>query len=61
MNKADLRAIIDGVTGAPDTGAVAAVIPAIVDALDAALNPAAPATATRSTRVVKAEETRDVS
>jgi hypothetical protein len=57
MNKADLRAIIDGVTGDPTNGAVADVVPAIVDALDAALNPAATAEA-KSTRVIKADETR---
>lgn len=58
MDKADIRRVIDGVTGAPDTGAVAAVVPAIVDALDAALNPAAPVQATRAKRVIEADETR---
>lgn len=56
MNKADLRAIINGVTGDPDTGAVAEIVPAIVDALDAALNPA-PVKA-KETRVIEADETR---
>lgn len=55
MDKATLRAIIDGVTGAPDTGAVAAVVPAIVDALDAALNPAVES---KEKRVLKVDETR---
>jgi hypothetical protein len=58
MDKANIRAIIDGATGAPVSGPVADVIPAIVDALDAALNPAAPAPATRSKRVIEADETR---
>jgi hypothetical protein len=55
MNKADLRAIIDGVTGDPTNGAVAEVVPAIVDALDAALNggPAKP-----EQRIISADEIR---
>lgn len=57
MNKSDLRAIIDGVTGAPDTGAVCDIVPAIVDALDAALNPA-PAVPAKETRVIEADEVR---
>lgn len=56
MDKASLRAIIDEVTGAPDTGAVAEMVPAIVDALDAALNPQP--VKVKETRVIEADETR---
>ena len=57
MNKSDIQAIVDGATGAPETGAVAAVIPAIVDALDAALNPK-PTPPAKAKRVIEADETR---
>lgn len=57
MNKSEIQAIVDGATGAPDTGAVAAVIPAIVDALDAALNPK-PTPPAKAKRVIEADETR---
>ena len=57
MNKAEIQAIVDGATGAPDTGAVAAVIPAIVDALDTALNPQ-PTPPAKAKRVIEADETR---
>lgn len=56
MNKSDLRAIIDGVTGDPTTGAVAEIVPSIVDALDAALNPKP--VAAKESRVIKADEIR---
>ena len=57
MNAADIRAVIDGATGAPVSGPVADAIPAIVDAIDAALNPA-PAPVAKSKRVIEADETR---
>ncbi len=56
MDKAKIRQVIDGVTGDPGTGAVADVVPAIVDALDAALNGKAVEPVT--TRVMEADETR---
>jgi len=56
MDKAKIRQVIDGVTGDPGTGAVADVVPAIVDALDAALNGKAAKPVT--TRVMEADETR---
>lgn len=56
MDKASLRAVIDEVTGDPTTGAVAEIVPAIVDALDAALNPAP--VKVKETRVIEADETR---
>jgi hypothetical protein len=58
MNRDEIRAVIDGVTGAPVTGQVAAVVPAIVDALDLAINPPAPDDAKRNKRVIEADETR---
>lgn len=57
MNKADIQAVVDRATGAPGTGPVADIVPAIVDALDAALNPA-PAPAGKAKRVIEADETR---
>lgn len=56
MDKASLRAIIDGVTGAPDTGAVAEIVPDIVDALDAALNPQP--VKVKESRIIEADENR---
>lgn len=58
MDRAEIQAVIDSVTGAPVTGLVADMVPGIVDALDAALNPPATDEAKRSTRVVEAAETR---
>jgi hypothetical protein len=58
MEKADIRAVIDGVTGAPTNGGVADVVPAIVDALYLALHPAATEDKGRAKRVIEAAETR---
>lgn len=58
MDRAQIQAIIESVTGAPVTGLIADVTPGIVDALDAALNPPETDEAKRSTRVVEAAETR---
>lgn len=58
MNRAEIQAVIDSVTGAPVTGLVADIVPGIVDALDAALNPPAVEEASRETRVIEADETR---
>lgn len=58
MNKADIKAVVDQATGAPAVGPVAEIIPAIVDALDAAMNPAAPVESKRTKRVVETTETR---
>lgn len=58
MNRAEIQAVIDSVTGAPTTGLIADITPGIVDALDAALNPPAVEEEQRETRVVKPAETR---
>lgn len=58
MKRAEIQAIIDSVTGAPTTGLIADMVPGIVDALDAALNPPAVEEASRETRVTEAAETR---
>lgn len=58
MNKADIRAAVDQATGSPVVGPVADVIPAIVDAIDAALNPAAPEESKRAKRVTEVSEKR---
>jgi len=56
MDKANIRAVIDGATGAPVSGPVADAIPAIVEALDAALNPKV--TGAKAKRIIGADETR---
>lgn len=58
MNRAEIQAVIESVTGAPVVGLVADITPVIVDALDAALNPAAPEVGKRTKRVIEAAETR---
>lgn len=58
MKRAEIQAVIDSVTGAPTTGLIAEMVPGIVDALDAALNPPAVEEAKRETRVTEAAETR---
>jgi len=55
ISKSDIRAAIDGVTGAPSCGVVADVTPAIVDAIDELIN-GKPV----EQRVVKPAETRKV-
>lgn len=54
MNRADIEKTVRAATGSPTSGAVADAIPAIVDALDKAINP----NAKTDTRVIAAEETR---
>ena len=56
MNASDIRAVIDGATGAPVSGPVADAIPAIVEALDAALNPKV--TGAKAKRIIGVDETR---
>lgn len=58
MNRAEIKAVIESVTGAPTTGLIADITPGIVEALDAALNPPAVEEEERETRVIKAAETR---
>lgn len=58
MNRAEIQAVIESVTGAPVTGLVADITPGIVDALDAALNPPAVEAEERETRVIEAAEKR---
>lgn len=58
MDRAEIQAVIDSVTGAPTTGLIADIVPGIVNALDEALNPPATAEAKRNTRVIEAAETR---
>lgn len=58
MNRAEIKAVIESVTGAPTTGLIADITPGIVDALDLALNPPAVEEEQRETRVVEATETR---
>lgn len=58
MTREQIQAIIDSVTGAPVTGLIADMVPGIVDALDAALNPARTDEGSRQTRVIEADETR---
>ena len=55
VTKGDIRAAIEGVTGAPTSGVVADLMPGIVNAIDELINPkpAAP-----EQRVVKPTETR---
>jgi hypothetical protein len=55
VSKGDIRAAIEGVTGAPVSGVVADLTPAIVNAIDELINPGAPAP---EQRVIKAAETR---
>ena len=55
ISKSDIRAAIDGVTGAPSCGVVADVTPAIVNAIDELIN-GKPV----EQRVVKPAETRKV-
>ena len=57
MNRAEIQAVIESVTGAPTTGLVADITPGIVDALDAALNPPADEDE-REVRIIEAAETR---
>lgn len=54
ISKSDIRAAIDGVTGAPSCGIVADVTPAIVQAIDELINGKPVA----EQRVVKPAETR---
>jgi hypothetical protein len=54
ITRADIEGAVHRVTGKPDTGTVAALTPAIVDAIDQLINPKPEQT----TRVIKAEETR---
>lgn len=58
MTRAEIQAVIDSVTGAPVTGLIADIVPGIVDALDATMNPPAVADEQRETRVIEADETR---
>jgi hypothetical protein len=58
MNRAEIQAVIESVTGAPTTGLVADITPGIVDALDAALNPPATDEDEREVRIIEAAETR---
>ena len=53
ITRADILAAVQGVTGAPTVGTVAAIEPQIVDAIDRLLN-GEPA---KETRVIKAKET----
>lgn len=53
ITKAEILAAVQGVTGAPTVGTVAAVEPQIVDAIDRLIN-GAPA---KENRVIKAKET----
>ena len=62
-SRADIEAAVRRATGDPDTGAVRAVTPAIVDAVDALCNPAPKGRGrggaeAPETRVIEAEETR---
>lgn len=54
ITREDILGAIESVTGAPSVGVVHDITPALVDALDALVNPA-PA---KSKRVVEAAETR---
>jgi hypothetical protein len=54
ISKGDIRAAIDGVTGAPTSGVVCDVTPAIVNAIDELIN----GKPVVEQRVVKAAETR---
>jgi hypothetical protein len=56
LTREQIARVLAEATGAPSSGAVADILPALVDALDEALNPAPPAKDEK--RVVKAEETR---
>ena len=58
MNRADIEKTVRASVGDPTSGIVADVIPAIVDALDVALNPKPTATGKPDTRIVSASETR---
>jgi hypothetical protein len=53
ITKADILAAVQGVTGAPSVGTVAALEPQIVDAIDRLVN----GEPVKETRVVKAKET----
>jgi hypothetical protein len=55
ITRAQIEGAIHGVTGAPSSGLIHDWTPAIVDAIDALLNPKA----AKETRVVKAPEVRD--
>jgi hypothetical protein len=54
ISAADIRAAIDGVTGAPTSGVVCDVTPAIVNAIDELIN----GKPVVEQRVIKATETR---
>ena len=54
ITRADIEGAIHRVTGKPDTGTVAAITPALVDAIDQLINPKAEP----ETRIIKADETR---
>jgi hypothetical protein len=54
ITRAQIEGAIYGVTGQPDTGTVAAITPALVDAIDQLINPKPEQT----NRVIKADETR---
>ena len=63
MDRDQIEQIIHSVTGDPEVGVVHDITPALVDALDAALNqedPPPPAldVATRTTRILEVDETR---
>jgi hypothetical protein len=54
LSREQIAQILNEATGAPTSGPVAELLPVLVDALDAALNPV-PAT---TKRVLKVDETR---
>ena len=55
LTREQIAQVLNEATGTPSSGPVAEVLPSLVDALDAALNPVP---AKQEKRVVKAEETR---
>lgn len=57
ITREDILGAINSVTGAPSVGVVHDITPALVDAIDALVNPAPPTTS-KSKRVVEADETR---
>lgn len=54
ITRADIEAAVNSVTGDPSVGIVHDIQPAIIDAVDALINPPA----AKSKRVVEAAETR---
>jgi len=53
ITKAEILAAVQGVTGAPTVGTVAAIEPQIVDAIDRLVN----GTPAKEQRIIKAKET----